>query len=137
VRSIIVDSGALVALFDRSDRYAKTIKASLARAPAAVTLLTTWPCVTEATHILGRLDLQLALLAFLHSGRCSVRDFATVDLAWFMAWMRKYSGRRGMDLADASLVWLAGESDTTEVLTTDRSDFERYRTPAGKPFRLV
>jgi len=40
-----------------------------------------------------------------------------------------------MDLADASLVWLAGELGINEVITLDETDFVIYRLPGGK--RLV
>lgn len=40
-----------------------------------------------------------------------------------------------MDLADASLVWLAGEIAVTDIVTVDDSDFATYRTVSGKPFR--
>jgi hypothetical protein len=37
-----------------------------------------------------------------------------------------------MDLADASLVWLAGELGILEVVTLDETDFGIYRLPGGK-----
>jgi len=40
-----------------------------------------------------------------------------------------------MDLADASLVWLAREIGVTDIITVDDSDFSTYRTATGIPFR--
>jgi predicted nucleic acid-binding protein len=40
-----------------------------------------------------------------------------------------------MDLADASLVWLAGAVGLFDIVTLDDRDFTVYRTAAGKPFR--
>jgi predicted nucleic acid-binding protein len=37
-----------------------------------------------------------------------------------------------MDLADASLVWLAGELGIIEVITLDETDFGIYRLPGGQ-----
>lgn len=136
MRSIIVDTGALVALFDPGDRYRPAITASLAREPAAVMLLTTWPCVTEATHILPRVDQQLALLEFIRAGVCEVRPFTANDLQDFIEWIAKYRDHP-MDFADASLIWLAATAGVTAVLTTDRGDFESYRLPNGKRFELL
>jgi predicted nucleic acid-binding protein len=48
---------------------------------------------------------------------------------------RKYRGRE-MDLADACLVYLAGELQTGDILTLD-SDFEIYRWGGSKPFHLL
>lgn len=46
-------------------------------------------------------------------------------------------GKREMDLADASLYWLAAETAVTEILTVDVADFSRYRLPRGKAFTLL
>jgi predicted nucleic acid-binding protein len=53
--------------------------------------------------------------------------------------MRRYTetDKREMDLADASLYWLACETGITDVMTTDRNDFERYRLPDGRPFNII
>jgi hypothetical protein len=42
-----------------------------------------------------------------------------------------------MDLADASLVWLAGEIDVSAVLTLDEGDFQICRTAGGGRFQLL
>ena len=42
-----------------------------------------------------------------------------------------------MDLADASLYWLAGETGITEIMTVDQNDFDRYRLPDGREFQIV
>jgi predicted nucleic acid-binding protein len=41
-----------------------------------------------------------------------------------------------MDLADASLYWLATETGVTQILTVDVTDFSRYRLSGGKAFTL-
>jgi len=50
--------------------------------------------------------------------------------------MDKY-GELPMDLADASLVILAEELGTGEILSTDRRDFHTYRWKNRKPFRSL
>jgi predicted nucleic acid-binding protein len=139
VRSVLVDSGPFIALFNVRDRQHEMVDSQVAKLAAEnAQLLTTWPCVTEATHMLRVLDNRLDLLAWLAQGGARVYDFDALNLKQMAGWTRRYSDRRReMDLADASLVWLAGELGTTEILTTDRNDFGRYRTPAGKPFRLL
>ena len=122
-------------MFDKSDRQHRPVTGALKTARHAL-LLTTWPCVTEATHLLERIDLQLALLTYVHRGFMAVSEFTAADLEQFIAWMAKYRDRP-MDFADASLVWLAAESGVAEILTTDRADFETYRLPKGRRFRLL
>jgi hypothetical protein len=40
-----------------------------------------------------------------------------------------------MDLADASLIWLAETRGVLDILTLDRRDFGIYRTTRGKALR--
>jgi predicted nucleic acid-binding protein len=58
---------------------------------------------------------------------------AMVDL------MRRYTQapRTEMDLADASLVWLAGDTGVTKIMTLDKRDFSRYRLPDGRAFEIL
>ncbi len=49
--------------------------------------------------------------------------------------MQKYGDRR-IDLADASLIHLATELNSPDILTLDR-DFEFYRWGRSNPFRLL
>ena len=41
------------------------------------------------------------------------------------------------DLADASLYWLAAETDVKDIMTADVADFTRYRLPGGQAFSLL
>jgi uncharacterized protein len=45
--------------------------------------------------------------------------------------------RTEMDLADATLVWLAAETGVLRVLTLDTRDFARYRLPDGRAFEIL
>jgi predicted nucleic acid-binding protein len=49
--------------------------------------------------------------------------------------MQKYGDRR-IDLADASLIHLATELNSPDILTLDR-DFEFYRWGRNNPFHLL
>ena len=53
--------------------------------------------------------------------------------------MRGYTEKtkRDMDLADASLLWLAHESGIREIMTVDVKDFARYRLPGGEALTLI
>ena len=55
------------------------------------------------------------------------------DLPGLSKLVRKYADRP-MDLADASLVWLANKTD---IITVDRADFSVYRTNKRKSLRNV
>jgi uncharacterized protein len=139
LQTALVDAGAMIALFDHSDefyeRYTGVFKELLLR---QVLLVTTWPCVTEASYNLAPKN-HMALLEWLHASAVSVKDFSAVDLQPMLEWMAQYTerGKSIMDFADASLYWLAIELKTTVVLTVDRRDFSRYRLPDGQAFEMI
>jgi hypothetical protein len=53
--------------------------------------------------------------------------------------MRRYteSPRTEMDLADASLVFLASDTGVTRIMTLDVRDFSRYRLADGRAFEIL
>lgn len=139
MRSVLVDAGPLIALFAVDDRHHErfdTLVSTLA--PSGLRLLTTWPCVVEASYLLGPPN-RYELLRWLELGGAIVYPFAPNDLGEMVGWMKRYTerGKREMDLADASLYWLATETGFRDVMTTDVADFSRYRLPDGKAFAIV
>jgi predicted nucleic acid-binding protein len=50
--------------------------------------------------------------------------------------MLKYADRP-MDLADASMIWAAEQTGVRRILTTDRTDFEIYRTKSGQRLEIL
>jgi hypothetical protein len=131
VRSIIVDTGPLVALFDARDERHEEAKRVLESTRA--TLFTTWPVITEACHFLGQRG-KRALLAFIRRGGVRLHPVAIEDVQRLDELIAKYER---MDFADATLVVLSEKSGITDVFTVDRRDFEAYRTRTGRRFRLV
>ncbi len=101
-------------------------------------LATTWPCVVEASYLLAPPQ-RFALLRWVGGGGLTVFPFAQEALADMVELMRAYtqSPRTEMDLADASLVWLAADTGVTRVMTMDRRDFSRYRLPDGRAFEIL
>jgi hypothetical protein len=65
------------------------------------------------------------MLKCIEPGGAVVYPFEPANLGDIVRWMRRYSerGKREMDLADASLYWLAAETGLTEILTVDVSHF--------------
>lgn len=128
----------MVALFDARDRFHAHFR-QLAFAPATpVQLHTTWPCVTEASHLLEPRQ-RLALLQWIGQGAVQVIPFDTPDLLDMCVWIAQYTQqpRSEMDLADASLYWLACACNITRILTLDVRDFSRYRLPDGRAFEIL
>ncbi len=139
MRNVLLDAGPLVALFSPGDRWRlhyEQVMADAAR--VGLRLLTTWPCIVEASHLLDP-PRNFEMLQWVQLRGADVFPFDVSHLDDMLGWMRRYteSGKREMDLADASLYWLACETGITEVMTTDRNDFERYRLPDGRGFDIV
>lgn len=134
MRSILLDTGVIVALLDRSERaHPGCVKAV---AEVAVPLVTCEAVIAESCYLLrshpGAAD---AILENVRTGVFHIPLQLSQAAASLQKLFRKYRDRE-MDLADACLVYLAGELQTGDILTLDH-DFEIYRWGANKPFHLL
>ncbi len=129
MRSSLVDAGPLIALFDPSDRGHARIKKFLFK--NKLLLITTWPVLTETSYLL-RYDarVQAALLEWVSRGAIQVRDLDVDACRSMAAKMTRYSNIP-MDLADASLIWVAEQEKILSIISFD-SDFLVYKTKDGK-----
>ena len=136
-RMIAVDSGFLFALVDRTDAWHR--RAAAQAHTASQGWITTWPVLTEVCHLYQRwLSPREAaeLMADVADGQLAVWDIPLARCHALPPLMEKYANLP-MDLADASLVVAALKTGCTNVWTLDRSDFETYRLPGRKHFKLV
>lgn len=139
MRSILIDAGPLVALFAPDDRHHQRFDRLIEQlAKDGLRLLTTWPCVVEAAYLLD-IPQRFELLRWIELGGVRVHPFEPPHLNHMIGWMQRYTepGKREMDLADATLLWLAVETGITDIMTVDTRDFSRYRLPDGRTFRLI
>lgn len=134
MRNILVDTGAIVGLLNPADRFHEKARTFFAELRGTDRLFTTWPVVTECTFALIRN--RDALFDWLATGGVEVADFGMDDLQPMKRWMDRYSDRE-VDFADASLIWLATKKQTTLIATTDFNDFEAYRLPNKRAFKIL
>ena len=106
MKNIIADAGYFIALFDPDDRFHSRAWKVSEEYPAP--LISTWPILTEATHILLKAgqENQLAFVKSLVDGACEIFFLQESHLARIHKLMEQYRDLP-MDLADASLVVLA------------------------------
>ena len=102
-------------------------------------MLTTWEVVSEVAHFLDfSAAAQCDFLEWLHAGHeqglVTITALQAADLHGLSALIREYADRP-MDLADASLAWLAEWTGVTDIITIDRADFAVYRTSKRKGFK--
>ena len=121
----LIDSGPLIALFDRGDRHHERVKTFLKTYDGK--LLTTWPVLTEVSHMLDfNLHAQLDFLRWVELGGVELYEIAQKELTEMIELMQKYSDIP-MDLADASLMYIAHKEGIDTIVSID-SDFDIYRT---------
>jgi uncharacterized protein len=134
----LIDAGPLVALFDPNSNGHTHYLSLLEEGRQRLRLHTTWPCVTEAAHFLSA-PKRWAMLDWLGAGVITVFPFDQYDLPEMLPLMQRYTEhpRTDMDLADASLLWVALQGKIRTILTTDVRDFSRYRLPDGSGFEVL
>ena len=136
----LVDAGPIVALFGTNrQREGERYRRLFAQAATEMwALATTWPCVVEASHLLD-VPQRYSMLKWIAAGAVTVYPFAQEALDDMVNAMLSYTHkpRTEMDLADASLLWLAADTNVTRVMTLDVRDFSRYRLPDGRAFEIL
>lgn len=133
MRPLLVDIGPLVAILDAGDASHRRCLEFLTK--ERWRLVTTWPVVTEALHLLrASLAAQKTLLAMVESSAVEVTDILDrVDR--MAALMTKYRDVP-MDFADASQVAVAEREGLNTIFTLD-DDFRAYRLGGRRAFRIV
>ncbi len=134
MKPILLDTGVIVALLDRSERFhqpcARSVK-DLTRP-----LVTCEAVIAESCYLLRDLPgAAEAVLANVERGMFQIPFQLSRAAAPVRGLMRKYRDVP-IDFADACLIHLGEELGTGEILTLDR-DFEVYRWGKNKSFRLL
>jgi predicted nucleic acid-binding protein len=134
---LLLDTGALVSLLDRSQTYHAACRRVFDDWVGLV--VSTEAVLTEATHLLARVrGGAVACVDFFLAGGAVIVPSSTNSLRRVKELLDKYADQP-MDFTDATLVALGEELDTSTVFTTDRADFSVYRLGLGgrKAFRIL
>lgn len=124
MRNTLIDAGPLIALFDRSDSY--HLKAVHFIQEYVGYLWTTWPVITETSHMLDfNSKAQLAFFEWIERGGVKIFDLDQSTISRIKQLTEKFDDVP-MDLADASLVVVSELSGYKEIISID-SDFYIYR----------
>ncbi len=140
-RTVVADSGPLLALFNTADHWHAPVLQWL-KANPQIKLLTTWPVLTEVCALLARRIGNAAALDFLRWGQrggFTLDAPASDDLPEALAQVLRISERfhdLPFDLADASVAETAARLGLRHVLTID-SDFDVYHDAKGRALRHV
>ncbi len=133
--SALIDTGAILALLDRSDRWHEPCKNSFQQ--LRLPLLTSEAVLTELFHLAGdsRAEMEAAW-KFVRSGALVVGTIEDAELPQLHSLMSRYWDRP-MDFADATLVHLANRESLNVILTVDQADFATYRLEGKRRFRVL
>lgn len=130
----LIDSGALIALVDDSDRWHSACVDGFRS--LGHPLATTVAVLTELFHHQSSYPYRLrAAWGLARSRSIKVLPVSESDLPDLERLMLKYADRP-MDFADATLVRLAEREGLSTILTVDR-DFGVYRIGGRKAFRVL
>jgi uncharacterized protein len=135
VRRVLVDTGPLVAILSRADEYHEVCVEALRHLPGP--LFSCWPVITEAAWLLRAYPAAVQkLLRSLHSGFVELLPLTSLEAKGVADIMKKYANLRPQ-LADATLVYLAGRDRIDTVFTLDHRDFEVYRVAGGRSLHII
>ena len=131
----LIDTGAILALLDRTDRWHGICIEAFAS--LRLPLITSEAVLTELFHLVGdnRKEMESAW-QFVRSGALELAAISHEELPALNTLMSRYWDRP-MDFADATLVYLAKREALSTVFTVDRADFETYRIDGRRRFRVL
>ncbi|MDR1971033.1 MAG: PIN domain-containing protein [Treponema sp.] len=122
--TFLIDSGPLIALFDRSDKYHKRVYDYIRS--LSCHLVSTLAVLTEVSHMLDfSVEAQIDFLSWVMSGGLRLEPVERDDLGRIIELTRKYHDLP-IDFADATLVLAAEKTGIRAVISID-SDFDIYR----------
>ncbi len=130
----IVDTGPLVAFFDRAERHHHWVVERVEELESP--LLVCEPVLTETTYLLARYPrAQDAVFELLQNGALSVAFRIEEHVSALLKLSQKYRDTP-MSLADACVVRMAEIYERHAVLTLD-ADFSVYRKHGRVPLTLI
>jgi predicted nucleic acid-binding protein len=121
---ILIDTGPLIALFDKDDKYHKNIREFIKK--DRFKFVSTTAVVTEVTHMLDfNINAQIGFLEWIIREGLVLHEIRPKEIIRVIELCKKYQDRP-MDFADATLVVAAEQTGLREIISID-SDFDVYR----------
>ena len=132
--ALLLDTGAFVALVDRSEKRHADCVAVLEAWMGP--LVTTEAVLTETLYLVGPTwEAQRVCFEFLRRGALKLIPSSLTSLLRVAELMKKYQDLP-MDFADGTLVALGEELETDQVFTLDQRGFSMFRLHAKRPFQI-
>jgi predicted nucleic acid-binding protein len=134
-KPVLLDTSVLVAMFLPGDAAHQAVNRFLFAGDRM--LVTCWPVIAEACHLLRRVrDGRSSVLRLCASEDvCRLAEISRRELMVIDRLAQKYADQ-SPDLADACLIHLLHRDSIDSILTLD-SDFRIYRTTSGKSLEVL
>jgi hypothetical protein len=132
---VIVDAGPLVAILNRLDSHHRECHDQGLELPRP--FLTTWPVIAEAAWLLRKTPGGVSgLLKMVSEGLLDCYPLDAASAKWMDELLKKYADQN-IQLADASLLYVAEQEQVENIFTLDRRDFILFRLAGNRPLRLL
>ena len=131
---VLVDAGPLVAILSARDQFHDDClrEARTLRGP----FYTSWPVIAEAVYLLkNRTAAVQKLLSRIRTLKLRILQLTADDIDGISAVLVRYADHH-LDLADATLMYLAEREGIETVFTIDQRHFSIYRTSQGNSLIL-
>lgn len=134
MKPVLLDTGVIVALLDRSEKSHQACAEAVRLLEAP--LITCEAVIAESCYLLRSLPgATEAVIENVAAVIFQVPFQLSREAVGLEQILRKYRDRK-IDLADACLIRLADEFETSDILTLD-GDFEIYRWGKNKSFHIL
>ena len=134
MKPVLLDTGVIVALIDRRERYHAQCATLVERLERP--MVTCEAVIAESCYLLRALPAGVGtVMENIERGLVQIPFQLSQSAAPVRAMLKKYRDLPA-SLADACLIHLADLFDTGDILTLDR-DFTTYRWRTMHPFRLL
>ena len=134
MKPVLLDTGVIVALLDRSENQHRACAQAVEGVDAP--LVTCEAVIAESCYLLRNLPgASEAVIENVAAGIFQVPFQLSQEAASVRKILRKYRDRK-IDFADACLIRLADVFQTADILTLD-TDFRVYRWAKSKAFRIM
>jgi len=129
MKKSLIDAGPLISLFDKDDKYHKSVKKFIKTYKG--NLYTSWAVITEILHMLDfSVNVQIDFLKWINLGGLEVVQLSQKHLSRILKLSEEYSDVP-MDFADATLIVISEIKEIDEIVSID-SGFYVYRNIRNK-----
>ncbi|WP_254174858.1 type II toxin-antitoxin system VapC family toxin [Planktothrix pseudagardhii] len=134
-QKVLVDTGPLVSILSLSDTHHQRCITTLQTLQPP--LLTCWSVITETHWLIRKNKVAVtSLFKMIEGGLIEVVHLPEESIPWLKIFILKYHDI-GVQIADASLCYLAEIRHLDTIFTLDRRDFSIYRIRNNQTLKII